>query len=63
MQKHAYNSSHAINFLMFYYIRNTIMTKHEMKQYQNVSMYDIIGASILGATIGTILALVYIGGF
>lgn len=39
------------------------MTKHEMKQYQNVSMYDVLGASILGATIGTILAVVYIGGF
>lgn len=39
------------------------MTKQELKQYQNVSMYDILGASILGATIGTVLALVYIGGF
>lgn len=39
------------------------MTKQELKQYQNVSMYDILGASILGATIGTILAFVYIGGF
>lgn len=39
------------------------MTKNEIKQYQNVSIYDILGASILGATIGAILALVYIGGF
>ena len=39
------------------------MTKQELKQYQNVSMYDIIGASILGATIGGVLAFVYIGGF
>lgn len=39
------------------------MTKNELKQYQNVSMLDIIGACILGATIGTILAFVYIGGF
>jgi hypothetical protein len=39
------------------------MTKQELKQYQNVTIYDILGASILGATIGTILALVYIGGF
>lgn len=39
------------------------MTKQELKQYQNVSIYDILGASILGATIGTVLALVYIGGF
>lgn len=39
------------------------MTKQELKQYQNVSMYDILGASILGATIGTVLAFVYIGGF
>lgn len=39
------------------------MTKQELKKYQNVSIYDILGASILGATIGTILAIVYIGGF
>lgn len=39
------------------------MTKQELKKYQNVSMYDILGACILGATIGTILAVVYIGGF
>jgi hypothetical protein len=39
------------------------MTKQELKQYENVSIYDIIGASILGAIGGTILALVYIGGF
>jgi hypothetical protein len=40
-----------------------IMTKQELKQYENVSIYDIIGASILGATIGGVLAFVYIGGF
>ena len=39
------------------------MTKQELKQYQNVSIYDILGASILGATIGSVLAFVYIGGF
>jgi hypothetical protein len=39
------------------------MTKQELKQYENVSIYDIIGASILGATIGAILAFTYIGGF
>jgi hypothetical protein len=39
------------------------MTKQELKQYQNVSMYDIIGACILGSLGGAILALVYIGGF
>ena len=38
------------------------MTKQEKKQYQNVSMYDVLGASILGATIGTILAFTYIRG-
>jgi hypothetical protein len=40
-----------------------IMTKQELKKYQNVSMYDIIGACILGATMGAILALTYIRGF
>jgi hypothetical protein len=39
------------------------MTKQQLKQYQNVSIYDIIGASILGATIGAVLALTYIKGF
>jgi hypothetical protein len=39
------------------------MTKQELNQYENVSIYDIIGASVLGATIGGILAFVYIGGF
>lgn len=39
------------------------MTKQELKKYQNVSMYDVLGACILGATIGTVLAFVYIGGF
>ena len=39
------------------------MTKQELKQYQNVSMLDIIGASILGSLGGAILALAYIGGF
>lgn len=39
------------------------MTKQELKQYQNVSMLDIIGACILGTIIGTTLALTYIGGF
>jgi hypothetical protein len=39
------------------------MTKNELKQYQNVTIYDILGASILGATIGAVLAFVYIGGF
>jgi hypothetical protein len=39
------------------------MTKQQLKQYQNVSIYDILGSSILGATIGGILAFVYIGGF
>jgi hypothetical protein len=38
------------------------MTKQELKQYENVSIYDIIGASVIGATIGTVLAFVYIGG-
>jgi hypothetical protein len=39
------------------------MTKQDLKQYQNVSIYDIIGACILGATIGSVLALTYIKGF
>lgn len=39
------------------------MTKQELKQYQNVTIWDILGACILGALGGTILALVYIGGF
>jgi hypothetical protein len=39
------------------------MTKQDLKQYQNVSMLDIIGACILGATIGAVLALTYIKGF
>lgn len=39
------------------------MTKQELKQYQNVSIYEILGACILGSIGGTILALVYIGGF
>ena len=39
------------------------MTKQELKQYQNVSMWDILGACIFGAIIGTILALTYIRGF
>jgi hypothetical protein len=39
------------------------MTKQELKQYENVSIYEIIGASILGSLGGAILALVYIGGF
>jgi hypothetical protein len=39
------------------------MTKQDLKQYQNVSIYDIIGACILGATIGAVLALTYIKGF
>jgi len=39
------------------------MTKQELKQYQNVSIYEILGACLLGAIGGTILALVYIGGF
>jgi hypothetical protein len=39
------------------------MTKQELKQYQNVSMYDVLGACIIGALIGAILALTYIRGF
>lgn len=39
------------------------MTKQEKKQYQNVSMYDVLGACILGSLGGAILALTYIGGF
>jgi hypothetical protein len=39
------------------------MTKQDKKQYQNVSMYDVLGACILGATIGSVLALTYIKGF
>ena len=37
-----------------------------MKQYENVTTLEIFGASILGAVIGGVLALVYIyntGGF
>jgi hypothetical protein len=39
------------------------MTKQELKQYENVSIYDIIGACVLGSLGGAVLALTYIGGF
>jgi hypothetical protein len=38
----------------------------DMKNYQNVTNWEILGASLLGATIGGVLALVYVlstGGF
>jgi hypothetical protein len=34
-----------------------------IKQKENVSIYDIIGACVLGSLGGAILALTYIGGF
>jgi hypothetical protein len=42
------------------------MTKKELKQYQNVSMLEVLGACLLGAIIGSVLALTYVirtGGF
>jgi uncharacterized oligopeptide transporter (OPT) family protein len=39
------------------------MTKNEYKKYQNVTMWEVLGACALGAVIGVMFAYGAMGGF
>jgi uncharacterized oligopeptide transporter (OPT) family protein len=39
------------------------MTKSEIKKYQNVTMWEVLGACALGAVIGAMFACGLMGGF
>jgi uncharacterized oligopeptide transporter (OPT) family protein len=39
------------------------MTKSEYKKYQNVTMWEVLGACALGAVIGAMFAYGMMGGF
>jgi uncharacterized oligopeptide transporter (OPT) family protein len=39
------------------------MTKSEYKKYQNVTMWEVLGACALGAVIGVMFAYGLMGGF
>ena len=39
------------------------MTKLELKKYQNVTMWEVLGACALGAVIGVMFAYGMTGGF
>jgi uncharacterized oligopeptide transporter (OPT) family protein len=39
------------------------MTKSEYKKYQNVTMWEVLGACALGAVIGVMFAYGMMGGF
>lgn len=39
------------------------LTKSEYKKYQNVTIWEILGACALGAVLGTIFAYGLMGGF
>jgi uncharacterized oligopeptide transporter (OPT) family protein len=39
------------------------MTKSEFKKYQNVTIWEILGACTLGAVLGALFAYGFLGGF
>jgi uncharacterized oligopeptide transporter (OPT) family protein len=41
----------------------TKLTKSEYKKYQNVTIWEILGACALGAVLGTMFAYGLMGGF